>query len=603
MITLIKLMVILFVYWVSPVFGTTYWVSPTGSTSWSGSPNCQSSTDPGSNYCSLQTANRSLAAGDTVYLKGGTYTLTVNFGTGIEPTNTGTSGNKITYVAFAGETPIITQNNYATNTNYGIFLMNKRYIVIDGITFKNINTWAYIWNYSSYNEIKNCTFTSDSTTTDIGTGFSITGGFCEPSHDCWTQHNWIHNNTFSRRRASDPCGEAINIMSIGIPYVPSYGTATNLDSYNTIENNYFEHAGHAMIDNFGMYNVIKNNVMHNEPWIAGCTTSDFTPIYVNTAYNGLYGHRNLHLTDDYARDATYVLVEGNRLGHASTNPGNAGPMNLDLGAPSNIVRYNYLYNGMQVGLYFKLGGATARGTGAKGGINNRVYNNTIYHNGYGYDWITYGGDNYSGHGIAQSNLGSNPTNNVVKNNIVYDSHNGDICSLWTAAPCSPTSDDTVTNNWITSNGDPKFVNPDVTNTSSSTLPNLALQPSSPAIDGGTYLTQANGSGSGSTTLIVNDALYFQDGTWGSDLARGVTLFPDWIAIGTVSNVVQISSINYSKNTITLASPMTWSNGANIWLYKKSGGTRVLYGSAPDYGAYEYSGRSQIGIPTNLHIIP
>jgi hypothetical protein len=46
-------------------------------------------------------------------------------------------------------------------------------------------------------------------------------------------------------------------------------------------------------------------------------------------------------------------------------------------------------------------------------------------------------------------------------------------------------------------------------------------------------------------------------------------------------------MNYLTNSITLASPRTWSNGANIWLYKKSDGKQVLYGSAPDYGAFEY----------------
>ena len=118
---------------------------------------------------------------------------------------------------------------------------------------------------------------------------------------------------------------------------------------------------------------------------------------------------------------------------------------------------------------------------------------------------------------------------------------------------------------------------------------MSLQPSSGAIDGATYLTQARGAGSNSTNLVVDDALYFQDGSWGSDLARGVTLFPDWIAIGTVTNAVQIAQggINYSTNALTLASPMTWTNGAPIWLFKKSDGTRVLHGSAPDYGAYEY----------------
>jgi len=88
-----------------------------------------------------------------------------------------------------------------------------------------------------------------------------------------------------------------------------------------------------------------------------------------------------------------------------------------------------------------------------------------------------------------------------------------------------------------------------------------------------------------TPLATGSVVPFQDGTWGSDLARGVTLFPDWIAIGTVGNVVQISSINYDTNVITLASPMTWSDKAPIWLYKNSSGVRVLYGTAPDIGAH------------------
>jgi hypothetical protein len=74
------------------------------------------------------------------------------------------------------------------------------------------------------------------------------------------------------------------------------------------------------------------------------------------------------------------------------------------------------------------------------------------------------------------------------------------------------------------------------------------------------------------------------------MARGVTLFPDWIAIGTVGNAVQISSINYDTNTITLASPMIWTNDAPIWLYKNSSGVRVLYGTAPDIGAHEFDQR-------------
>jgi hypothetical protein len=192
---------------------------------------------------------------------------------------------------------------------------------------------------------------------------------------------------------------------------------------------------------------------------------------------------------------------------------------------------------------------------------------------------------------------------AVKNNIVYGDNSyylsvnrpsfymGDIL---------PTSTNTIVNNFVTSDGDPKFVNPDLTKTTSITLPDLNLQSFSPAIDGGIHLTEASGAGTNSITLVVDDVLYFQDATWGSDLARGITLFPDWIAIGSVSNVVQIQSINYATNRITLASPMTWTDNAPVWLYKKSDGAIVLQGSAPDMGAYEYYGEGSQPIPGDIN---
>ena len=238
------------------------------------------------------------------------------------------------------------------------------------------------------------------------------------------------------------------------------------------------------------------------------------------------------------------------------------------------------------------------------------YNNTIYRSGYGFE----GGGQAATRrvGITFSNAAVAHTGNNVKNNIIYDSRDGDFGnSDGSAGQYGSFTGGIITeNNWCTTAkagcseyGNPYFVNPDVTTPASIvTLPDLALQSNSPAIDGGIHLTTANGSGTNSTTLVVADALYFQDGTWGSDLARGVTHFPDWIAIGAVGNVVQIRSINYSTNTISLASPMTWSNGSRIWLYKKSDGTVVLHGFAPDYGAHEYSGTSQIAAPKNLIVV-
>ncbi len=63
---------------------------------------------------------------------------------------------------------------------------------------------------------------------------------------------------------------------------------------------------------------------------------------------------------------------------------------------------------------------------------------------------------------------------------------------------------------------------------------------------------------------------------------------DWIAIGKVDYAVQIASISYASNEISLKSPMTWTKGAHVWLYKDSSGKRVLFESAPDIGAFEFS---------------
>ncbi len=646
-------------------FAATHWVSSTGVASWE---NCQSETDPGLNYCSRSTANSSAQAGDIVYFKGGTYSVDVGGGA-IAPSNSGTDvSSKIVFSNAPGEIPIITNSN---SNGYVFYLVGNSYIKIEGFIFRDCPYWGSFINSSHHNEITNCTFDASTYNGKKGRGifFDPNSGGCT-TYNCWNTHNWIHGNVFSGRvYPSDECAEGVDHIRIGTAY--GDGNTEENDSYNTVEDNIFEHTGHTIIDNYGVYNVINNNIIHNEPWITGCTSgpsgkeytfdtspssvsigtgdktfmvstgktygiaasaiseSDKTkvmngyvksynsvtgelvitvlyssgsgtasdwiishgnyPYYENAAYNGKFGHRNIQLTDDYGRDGTYVLLEGNRIGHASMNPGNDGGSNIDLASPRNIIRYNDLYNAMASGIYFKytrINPCSSRdSSGDCGGINNKIYNNTIYHNGHGVNWQLYGSMNmgYSGQGIAQTF--SNELN-TIKNNIIHDNGYGDICEDGRLSlPCSTQSGwDIISNNL---SDDPSFVNPDISDATSTTLPNLSLQSSSNAIDGGTYLTIANGLGSSSTTLIVDDAMYFQDGTWGSDLARGVTLFPDWIAIGTVNNVVQISSINYSTNTITLASPMIWADDAPIWLYKKSDGVQVLHGQAPDYGAHEW----------------
>ncbi len=541
----------------------------------------------------------------------------------------------ITFMAYTGETPTFTGGSDP-------FWLSVSYISIKGMTFSGqfSATWGRIRDGGSHNEIANNLFT-----TSGGGGFSmmIDGG----SNQQWATHNWIHNNHFvvtGQAHGTEGLGctdGGGDVLDIGNAY-GSYGNSVDNDNNNTIENNFFEHAPHAAMESYGMYNVIRNNVVHNEPWSAGCsggqnssTYSGSNPSY--SSYKGSFGHRDVSFDDDFSRTAIYLLIEGNRFGYAGVNQDNDGADDLTLGAPQNIVRYNFMYASMNPGLLFKGGWGGARGSFGNGGTYNRIYNNTFYQNGYGYPWAltscTISYCPWPETAISLYEGSSSGIGNVLKNNLMYLSA-GYSKYGWDVAdkgqPANGWSEISYAmNNWCTGaqtggdldangnhgcskTGNPLFNNPDLSNPASQVLPDLSLQSSSPAIDGGTYLTTATNSGSNSTTLTVADALYFQDGTWGSDIARasaglGGTMQPDWIAIGTVTNTVQISSVAYGTynaqaGTITLASPMTWNNGDHIWLYKKSDGSVVLSGAAPDYGASEYLGSGTGGTvqpPSNL----
>lgn len=602
----------------SIALSATYWVSPNGTGAWT---SCVGSAPiSGANACSLSTANKNAVSGDTIYLRGGTYTQTSSSGCnndyncGIYPKNRGTINARITYAAYDNEIPIITADAGLTNSK-GITILNGigngvgTYIRVTGITFHNLYTWASLTNYANSNEIDHCKFYSD-TGEDVG-GIPISiNGMCRggSSYVCYSKNNWIHHNSFSKAHeyGNKSCNEGADMIRIGGGYSPTSDnqSTTVMDDNNTVEYNVIEYAGHALMDTYGGKCVVRGNIMHNEGWITDysggqCT---FPPMP-----NGKYGHRGLQTTEDYARLHQCVLVEGNRFGFSSANPNNPGEANYAITSTDTIVRYNYSFGAHQSGIGTKWYAATYdhstalahRGQGGYGPKNIRIYNNTTYWNGQTYPYMQSSQTGCStcpgklaGINVYGLALDVIVKNNIACNNYSYTLYGYDITVDSGKKPADYPGAITETNNWMTPNGDPKFTNPDITDPTSATLPDLTLQRSSTAIDGGAYLTQAMGSGTNSTSLIVSDAMYFQDGTWGSELAKlssgfGGTFQADWIAIGTVSNVVQISSIDYLTNTITLASPMTWSNTAPIWLYKKSDGAQVIFGAAPDFGASEF----------------
>jgi hypothetical protein len=125
---------------------TEYYVSPTGSDS-----------NPGtlaSPFATIQKGANTAVAGDTVWLRGGTYTITTptTSGAGITFTKSGTSDtNRINYFAYTGETPVIDFSNMQISTSgytHGIHVTGS-WLHFKGIeehgvpmnTFSN-NGWA-----------------------------------------------------------------------------------------------------------------------------------------------------------------------------------------------------------------------------------------------------------------------------------------------------------------------------------------------------------------------------------------------------------------------------------------------------------------------------
>jgi hypothetical protein len=331
--------------------------------------------------------------------------------------------------------------------------------------------------------------------------------------------------------------------------------------------------GHHVLGINGRYNTVRNSFFHNEAWCPYSGT-DYgnRSIFVVGATNSAFGINN--------------LIENNRIGYSDRpvdQPGD-GVSVFVMAGDKNIVRYNSIFRASTAGLAF--------GTGAAYPVApsyNYVYNNNLFDNGQdelgGLDQCGISFNDWGHPGTIQGN--------VFKNNILY-SNGTPVCSYGFSGVNQ--NDQTFANNWEEA-GDPKYTDISGTDPTSKTNPNFNLQSDSPAIDAGGALTTIAAADTGSGTLLeVTDARYFQDGTW----APSGTVDADWIAVGTVDNIVQISSI--SGNTITLSNLISRQDGDLVWLYKDSDGTIVLYGSAPDAGAYEFSETGTApSAPTNLII--
>ena len=440
------------------------------------------------------------------------------------------------------------------------------YIKIDAIEVSDVYRLAQISGGSDFNELVRCKLHGGSHVGNSGVMlFSVDGKA--------NTHNWIHHcEIYDAGFINIDCDDSSNLMKIG-----GYGT-DYVSGHNTIEDNLLYWGGHHVLETYTKENVIRNNIFHNEGWMSPPAGISCTPR--EPSASGKWGNRNIQIYDGNYQSAMHNLIEGNRLGHAGPPSDGNGANNLVLTSPANIARYNTIFNAGEKNIMLKQGGQ-----GSSDSDNNRIYNNTC-HTTTGQ---RPGADSMWFHDASDGN--------VVINNIFYGAYRYDM------SPAVKVEGNTERNNWLTTDGDPLFTNPDMTDAGSAVLPDLTLQAGSDAINQGVHLTEANGSGMNLTTLIVDDALFFQDGSWGSALSH---VAGDVLAVGSVSNTAKIRSIDYTNNVITLMAPITWSDNDRIWLFSDSDGTRVLRGAAPDQGAHESSHSptpSRPTAPPGLWIVP
>lgn len=470
-------------------------------------------------------ANLTLVAGDTVYIKSGTY---ISY---IAPVRSGTVSNRITYRAYGSDMVTV------QNASYGISLDGTSYITVQGINFYNLDRFLWLQNGANYNIISYCNF-------DQGRTVGWSGSKIYRS----SSYNWVHHCRFSKYGyyTSRNIG---SVLDIG-----NEETTTDLTGHNLIEDNTMFHGGHHVLGVFGMRNVIRRNYFHNEPWSMGTVDSDRGAI--------LYGNRNVSVFG-FPENSGRNLIEGNQVAYSADPPDNVGASGLGLITSFNIVRFNSFYHNINAGVAMGLTSNYVSDI-----VHNKIYNNSFFHNG-----INTQAPNdamNSGIGFAISGGTHIIKDNAIKNNLLYR-HRVPFGTYYVSL-----TDQIFAGNWDgDALGNPQFVSASevLGDPMNSSLPDLHIGSGSPCRDAGTYLTTVTSSSGSGTTFQVADAGYFMDG-WGISGVDG-----DEIQIIGTSQKARITHVDYGANTITLNAALTWTQNQGIAL--------AYVGSAPDVGAYEY----------------
>jgi hypothetical protein len=481
-------------------------------------------------WCTIARANSTLAAGDTVYLRVGTYT-----GETIQPVSSGASDTqRITYSAYPDEVATLEGSVYCVR------LQGNSYVTLLGVRLYNCERNIYLQG-ASHNNVGYCEIDTPAGPTTWA-GSRIYDG---------SSYNRIHDNVFSRYGNEDNYAGGYQDFGCNL----DIGNDNDVDAsdHNLVLHNTFFHGGHHILGIYANYNVVRGNTFHNEEWY-DCN---------RTSIGGLCGNRNVILNTSQPDNNVRNVIEDNWIVFSGVPPDQDASTGLSIRTQHNIVRRNVLYENDSAGIAL-----SADGGNGNDASHNHVYHNVLYHNGYPLldDWDP----RKSGMMLARwvdSAEYNDMTGVAIKNNIFFDNQ---LYALYFYYVDEAAQD--VAHNWE-HEGDPLFAavtgQPDPADFGAY---DFHLQAASPCRDNGGFLTLTTNTGQDSTLLEVEDAGYFTDG-------HGLVA-ADMIQLEGQPFAVVVTAIDYATHTLTLGSPLSWDVGTGVAL--------PYLGAAPDQGVYEHA---------------
>jgi hypothetical protein len=448
----------------------------------------------------IQKAASILTAGQTVMIRGGTYTEKVT------PLNSGSPGQVITYMAYPGETPIIDGTGVSLNlSDYRrdglIQIIGKRYLTFTGLTVKNssfecINLNRYTeYSHNDYAEnitlsgltIQNCTWVGVMANysrrlrvtnnvidkTDYSSGIGIWN-----SEDIVVDQNTITNARYYHEKQG-ATEEVITISSVISFEVRMNSLDYTLPApWDTSDPSYYSDRLGIDVKDSSQYGRVYKNTVRNMN-AAGIYVDAYN---AGTVVNGVTKPTLSHI-DIYQNKVS-----------------DSGGIQIGAELYAGVVEYINIYNNLVLNAFFSgIQVKRAHGDGLRKNI--AIYNNLVY------GASPAGGNGGAGISVTTEHLGSNDSSKpvIIQNNISMFSFpsgttyagqiragNSTIASMILASNnlvsgplyCSSDYPSCVeVGSRITANAASVFINPQGLN--------FHLLNTSPAIDAGVFLSLFN----------------------------------------------------------------------------------------------------------------